>query len=138
MIVMNLSFRDFLNKNEQNTVGHHNDGATVFGGNYLTTNQTGSEMANTMGFDGRPNHLPSNDLGLPTVNRTGRIVYINKQKNPISIHLSDGTRLYMTYAEYKRIKGSEPEVGRTMTVTFQRASNDDSPYASQVQSVTIH
>jgi hypothetical protein len=132
---MEMSFSDFLAKNEQNTFGYHNDGAT---GAYLSSDQTGSEMSNTMGLDGRPNHLPSSDLSLPSINRSGRVVFIDKKKNPISIHLSDGTRLYLTYAEYKRIKGAEPEMGRTMSVTFQRAGNDNTPYASQVQSITVH
>lgn len=128
---MEFNFRKFL---EQNTVGYHND---TSGGAYLSSDQTGSEMSNTMGFDGRPLHLPSYDFALPAVIKTGKVVFIEKNKNPISIHLSDGTKLYLLYPEYRRIKGSEPEMGRTVTVEFQRNAKDDSMQTSKINSITV-
>ena len=113
---------------EQNVPGYHLDGP---GGNfiqkgnaYLSSDQTGSEAIPN--FTGHPPHLPSTDLVIPSeiprFTTTSRITYINKQNNPIVIRLADGTTIYQTWDEFKRIKNA-PEVGKNMNVTMQGKSN---------------
>lgn len=126
-----LNFRTFL---EQNTVGPHNNG---FGGSFLSSDQTGSEQ-NPSNFEGRPLNLPGLDLGLPTVTKTGIVTFIEKKTNPIKIFLSDGTKLFFSLDEYKRIKGNEPDTGKTMSVTFQRNVFDKSGEMSQIQNIRCY
>lgn len=47
------------------------------------------------------------------------------------------THIYLTWDEFKRIKG-EPARGKMATVVFQRHPSDRSQLPSQVQSITIH
>jgi hypothetical protein len=75
--------------------------------------------------------LPDIDIGLPTVEKKGKIDVLLDKKNPIYIQLSDGTKLFFTYDEYKRINGS-PEVGKTMIVKMQRLPGDNSVQPSQI------
>ncbi len=106
------------------------------GGALLGTDFTGSTAPATKALTGHPPDLPGLDLALPSVVKHGQITHLIKNKNPIYIRLSDGTQLFQTWDEFKRIKGF-PEVGRTMTITFQRNQNDFSNSASQVQSITV-
>ena len=73
--------------------------------------------------------LPKIDLDLPTVHKTARIEHILDKKNPIYIGLSDGTKLFLTHDEYRRIEG-KPERGKNMIVVFQRRDDDQSDYPS--------
>lgn len=75
--------------------------------------------------------LPGINLDLPQVEKRAKIDLIMDKKNPIYIQLSDGSKLFFTYDEYKRIKG-KPEKGKTMIVTMQRLSNDSSKVPSQI------
>jgi len=135
---MKLNFRKYF---EQNTVGYHNDGFSGHhhhGNAWMTSDQTGSEQKGD--FLGSPPHLPSHDLKLadvPTINKKAVIRLIEKNKNPIRILLGDGTNLFFSYDEFKRIKGPMPEVGRTMSVTFQRFPQDKSQNTSQVQDCEV-
>jgi hypothetical protein len=63
------------------------------------------------------------DLGFSSVQKTGRIISFLKNKNPIYIRLSDGTECNFTFDELKKIEGI-PEIGKTMTVIFQRHPSD--------------
>ena len=135
-----LEFKKFL---EQNSLGVHLDGPggpfnQNHGGAYLSTDQTGSEQIPT--FTGRAQNLPGTDITFPNkipfVKRTSRISFIERNKNPINIRLSDGTQLYLTYDEYKRIK-EEPEIGKTMTVIFQRKENDRSQAGSKIERIEV-
>jgi hypothetical protein len=137
--VIELNFKQYM---EQNTVGYHNDGPgsgfRQSGGSYLTSDQTGSETwGNTFGH---PLTLPSYDFALPsvvpTIKKSGKIKFIQDKENPIIIMLDNGTRLYLTVDEYRRIKG-KPEIGKDMTVVFQRHQNDRTNNPSQVQSITV-
>ena len=82
-----------------------------------------------------------NDVGVPVVKKRSRIAILDergllsKQKTPVFIQLEDGTRLYMTRHEFERIQGDKPQVGKTLTVTFQRNMLDHSKEYSQVDSV---
>lgn len=75
--------------------------------------------------------LPSIDLDLPQVQKRAKIDIIMDKKNPIYLQLSDGSKLFFTYDEYKRIDG-KPERGKTMVVTMQRLSHDHSDLPSKI------
>ena len=79
---------------------------------------------------------PVLDAMLPSVKKTGKIQILMKNKNPILIQLSDGTKLFLTWDEFRRIKGNV-EVGKTMTVLFQRHTHDNSVNPSQIQSISV-
>ena len=49
---------------------------------------------------------------------------MQEKKNPISIKLKDGTQLYLSWDEFKNIKGRTPQMGRIMSVIFQRRPDD--------------
>ena len=61
---------------------------------------------------------------------------IEKKKNPIFVQLEDGTKLYFTWDEFKRIEGT-PEHGKKMLVIMQRREDDNSPTMSQIQKCKI-
>lgn len=96
-----------------------------------------ADTSNSMSLDGSSPEQPKNLLSLPAVTRSGRIDTILKNQNPIYVRLSDGSELYFTHDEYrKRIKGN-PEVGRTMTVVFQRHPNDGSKVPSKIDAAQV-
>ena len=137
-----LEFKKFL---EQNSIGYHNDGLSGFNHKvaaYLSSDQTGSEASPSNGMIGHPQFLPSIDMaiidtGIPTVKRTSTITNIEKNRNPLFISFKDGTRIYLTWDEWRRIKGT-PEIGKKATITFQRNSKDDSKTTSKISQITIH
>lgn len=125
-----LNFKEFL---EQNTVGYHNDYATAA---RLPSDWSGTEAPPKM--DGRPGFLASLDVVLPSVTVTSEIRSIEKNKNPISILLADGTQLFLSWDEFKRISGPTPETGKKLTVIFQRLPGDRSNSPSQINSILCH
>ena len=127
-IVM-LSFKTYM---EMNTVGKHNDGP---GGGIVTSDQSGSEQPDTPGYGGHPLWKPGNDLMLPTVTNTQKIMRVEMKNNPIRVLLADNTELFFTRDEFRRIRGSEPAPGRLMTVVFQRHHGDKSRQPSQIQDI---
>ncbi len=90
-------------------------------------------------------HSFSTELQLPEMPITAQIAYIGgfpgkqgvENRDPIVFRLSDGTQLFLTNAEFRRIKG-DPQVGKTITVVFQRRPEDRTKTPSQVQSITVH
>lgn len=80
--------------------------------------------------------LPNFDLGLPSIEKKAKIVLVIQKKNPIYIQLDDGTKLYFTYDEFKRIDG-EPVVGKTMAVKLLRLPFDNTDSPSKIQSCRI-
>jgi hypothetical protein len=75
--------------------------------------------------------LPNLAIDLPIIQKKSKIEIIDNKKNPIYIQLSDGSKIFLTYEEYKRIKG-KPEIGKTMIVTMQRHHKDSSNLPSQI------
>jgi len=75
--------------------------------------------------------LPSLNLDLPQIQKKAKIQIIHDKKNPIYIQLSDGSKLFFTFPEFKRIKG-KPEIGKAMIVTMQRLPHDTSHHPSQI------
>ena len=110
-------------------------------GSMLPTNWTGSEADPTASMGGHPVFLPGIDLvansdgiGVPEVSKQGRVKHIIFKKNPISIQLEDGTKLFLTYDQYKRIQGDLPIVPKhtEISVTFQRIPFDRTLNTSQI------
>lgn len=75
--------------------------------------------------------LPAINLDLPTVEKRARIDVIMDKKNPIYVQLSDGSKLFFSIDEFRRIEG-KPEQGKTLIVTMQRLSHDNSELPSQI------
>lgn len=129
-----MDFKQFF---EQNTIGYHNDGPgsgfNPSGALFTTSDVTGSEASPKM--TGNPLHLPSMDAGIPLVQKSGVIKYLELKKNPIFMMLSDGTRLFFTWDEFKRIKGDTPSPGKRIVVTMQRNPLDKTSTSSQIQDI---
>jgi hypothetical protein len=77
------------------------------------------------------------DIGLPSVQKTSRIEHVMDKKNPIYIGLSDGTKLYFTLDEFRRIEG-KPSRGKNMTVIMQRRLDDHSNSPSIITKCIVH
>lgn len=75
--------------------------------------------------------LPDIDLKIPQTEKKSSIQLIMDKKNPIYIQLSDGSRLFFTFDEFKRILG-KPAVGKTMIWRTQRLQNDPSSHPSKI------
>jgi hypothetical protein len=110
------------------------------GGSFLPTSWTGSEGDPTMVLTGHPNFLPgtdfvaNNDLNLPMVQKQGIVKTFIFNKNPIAIELADGTKLFLTFNQYKRIQGDLPIVPKftRLSVSFQRLPDDLTMNTSQI------
>lgn len=131
-----MNFRQFLEHNplkiqnsfSQNTVGAHNDTATAA---FLPSTWTGSEDLGKFGYG-----LPSTDLAMPSVEKTSTIRSIEKNKNPITIMLMDGTKLYLTLDEFNRIRSFKRlEKGEKITVSFQRNPGDQGQEPSKITGI---
>jgi hypothetical protein len=119
---------DILHSFSQNTVGKHNDFATA---SFLPSTWTGSDSLGKMSYG-----PPDTDLELPRVEAKSKIKLIEKNKNPIRIQLMDGTNIYLTVDEFRRIDSTTRlDVGREITVIFQRREGDRGDQPSQIISV---
>ena len=76
------------------------------------------------------------DLTMPSSEKTGRISFIEFNKNPIKVWISGGTELSIPYDKWRSLE-TKPEVGKVMTVTFQRRADDRSENASRIDKVII-
>lgn len=119
-----MNFKQYL---EQNTIGKHNDFATA---SFLPSTWTGSEDLGKYGYG-----LPSTDLEVPNTTKCSIIKNIEKNKNPISVELSDGTKIYLSFDEYRRLKNLL-SVGERLCVTFQRSPTDQSNNPSKIIKIT--
>lgn len=75
--------------------------------------------------------LPGLHLDLPTIEKRAKINIIMDKKNPIYIQLSDGSKLFFSLDEFRRIEGT-PKKGKTLIVTMQRLSHDNSDLPSRI------
>lgn len=80
--------------------------------------------------------LPNLDLDLPTIEKKSKINIIMPNKNPIYIQLADGTKLFFTLDEFRRLN-DEPKVGKMMIVKMLRLPNDTTLAPSQIKSCTV-
>lgn len=129
-------FRQFVEGGEakvfasfsQNTIGTHNDTATA---KMLSTAWTGTEDLGPYSYG-----LPGVDLEVPSTTRRSKIKSVEKNRNPIRVSLMDGTTLFMTLDEFRRVDSrTKLEPGRELAVTFQRRDDDSSDTPSKVISV---
>lgn len=100
----------------------------------LPSNWTGSEQPDNM--MSQPVFMPSMDLALPSVTKMGKIALLIKDKNPIMMQLDDGSQMFFTWDQFKRIKGS-PGLGKMATVVFQRNPMDRTKMPSTINSCHI-
>jgi hypothetical protein len=105
-------------------------------GAFASSDVTGSEQSPTLGLSGHSLHLPSTDLTIPSVEKTGRITILMTNKNPIYVRLSDGTEAHFTYDEYRKIEG-EPALGKNMTIIFQRHPEDVTKQTSKIDKCIV-
>lgn len=75
--------------------------------------------------------LPNLSLDLPSVKKQAKIDLVLDKKNPIYVQLGDGSKLYFTHDEFRKIKG-KPERGKTMIFVMQRLAHDHSSLPSQI------
>ena len=111
---MNNNFKEYVNLTEY--VERH--GAVIFPENFA--------WAKTIAKS-----LPALNLDIPVMEKRAKIDIIMDKKNPIYVQLSDGSKLFFTYDEFKRIEG-HPQRGKTMVVTMQRLGHDQSDLPSQI------
>lgn len=105
------------------------------------TSMLSPEIGNDTGYDkqstDRFNISSVRSLILPTKTVTSQISLLDDKTTPILIQLFDGTKIYLTYDEYKRIKYQDPQVGKTITVVFQRNPEDKSDNYSMINSINV-
>lgn len=76
-------------------------------------------------------------LVLPIVVTTSKIRFIDESKSPILIQLDNGTKLYLSYDQFKKL--NNPEVGKNITVEFIRnPENKNKNITSKINKITIH
>lgn len=80
--------------------------------------------------------LPGLGLDLPVIEKKAKIEMVLDKKNPIYVQLSDGSKMFFTWDEFKRIDG-KPERGKTMVVTMQRLPEDRSELPSQIMKCRV-
>lgn len=108
------------------------------GGALLSAGWTGSGSESGPTSDRTPYdpHLYGTDLTVPSVRAQGRILSVSYKQNPIHVSLSGGTELDFGYDEFSRIDG-KPEVGKVMTVVFQRHPSDRSGNTSKIEKAVV-
>lgn len=131
-----MNFRQFLEHNplkiqnsfSQNTVGTHNDYATAA---FLPSTWTGSEDLGTYSYG-----VPGVDLTIPNVVKKSKIRSVEMNRNPITLIMMDGTKIYLTLDEFNRINAIKRlEVGNEISVTFQRRPEDKGPEPSKIVAI---
>lgn len=80
--------------------------------------------------------LPDFNLDLPCIKKEAKIQILQYKKTPIFMHLSDGSKLFFTLDEFKRIHGN-PEVGKTIRYEMIRLQNDNTLLPSMIKSCEI-
>lgn len=110
-------------------------------GAYLSTDYSHPSPEGYRGDQDWMTKLPQNTLSIPSVEKTGKISILLTKKNPIFIQLSNNGKkvaeVFFTYDEFKRIHGSKPEIGKTMTIVFQRNKNDNSDNLSKINYAVV-
>ena len=124
-----ISFKQFM------------ENMSLFPGAMVTSSDTGSQAISTLGYTGRPNHLPDIDMAIndgmfkiPTVSKEGIVKRLNDKGKLIEAELEDGTKLFFSPTQYRAIKGETPLVPKhtKLKVIFQRQGKDFSLSASNI------
>lgn len=101
-----------------------------------STDWTHTEKAFSQAYPDFPMNAPNQDLTIPSVVKTGRVVMIEYKKNPIYVRLSDGTEAFIPYDQYRKMN-NPPQKGKVVSITFQRNPADLSPDHSKIESITV-
>lgn len=80
---------------------------------------------------------PLHGIGLPQVERTGRVEHLSHNTDPIRIHLSGGTVAYLGHDDIRRLERM-PKVGDRMTLTFLRHPSDTGKQECTILKAVIH
>lgn len=88
------------------------------------------------GNDSINNQKEPVDLVIPSMEKTAKIIFLDLKKTPIRMRLSDGTECLFTEVEFRKIKGI-PEINKTITLIFQRNSNDFSKNFSKIEKAIV-
>lgn len=80
--------------------------------------------------------LPNINLDMPSLEKTSKISMLNDKINPIYIQLEDGSKLFFTYDEFRRINGN-PVVGKKLHLVMQRLGDDTSKHPSRITSCRV-
>ena len=119
-----LNFKKFLK--EQNLPGAHNDYA----------------VGAPVSYGHNPDGSPVTQLIIPQISKNARIEHVDKNSKLhntlITVLLADNTKLYFSWDEFRRIRGSEPEKGKMLDVVFQRHPGDKSINPSKIISATCY
>lgn len=75
---------------------------------------------------------------IPTIKKQSPIASVELTKNPIAIYLADGTKLFFTWDEFKRISGDKPCAGKTLYVVMERHPKDTSLQPSKIVKCHCH
>lgn len=121
-----------LGKNLPLTPGKHNDFAT----SAIVPSAWAGSGPNWGRFDQIGGVGPRLDLLIPQVIRSSFIIEIDKNKNPICIGLKDGTKLYLSLDQFNKIQKT-PEIGKRITVIFQRSEDDLSKEPSKIEKIEV-
>jgi hypothetical protein len=73
---------------------------------------------------------------LPSITRRGRITLLEINRNPIHIVLDEGTELFLTWDQFKKIK-PPPQLNDSLEVKFQRLLNDFSNNSSKIVEIKV-
>lgn len=122
--------------------GFKNFVESIGGGSFLPTSWTGSEGDPTSALSGHPVFLPgidvaigSDNINIPAVHVNGVVKHFALKQNPIMIELDNGTKLAMTFDQYKNISGDLPIIPKytKLFITFQRNPNDNTAATSKIE-----
>jgi len=80
--------------------------------------------------------LPNLSIDLPVMKKQAKIDLVLDKKNPIYVQLQDGSKLFFTHDQFRKIKG-KPERGKTMIFVMQRLQNDSSKSPSQISQCEV-
>lgn len=125
-----------------NLTGFRNFVESIGGGSFLPTSWTGSEGDPTSALSGHPVFLPGTDfaigsdnINIPNTSTEGVVKHFEYKQNPIMIELENGTKLAMTFDQYKNISGDLPIIPKftKLSISFQRDPNDNTSTTSKIQ-----
>lgn len=81
--------------------------------------------------------IGQSNINIPIIKKKAIVVRFEDKKNPMYIELKDGTKMFLTVDEYRRIKGDLPIVPNhsELEVTFQRLPMDKSLSVSKIDKI---
>ena len=92
----------------------------------------------TMQLPGHDFVMGQRPVDIPLVTKMGSVVKFLDKQNPMVIQLADGTKVFLSYEQYRKIKGDLPIVPKYTfaKISFQRVHNDNSLNVSKVANIS--